>query len=406
MIKKLVDKLLIYQKFFLKLIIPITFIVALLRMKIAFYRLLWDIGEMQAMDLKIFHTFATEWFAGKSYLESTHSYNYPPASYIFFWSLFGWLELDANRWFFAITCVFCFGYFIYLAIKESELKNNLSCLYLGLVIVAMYPTSVMIGNGQITIHTLLPLLLSILLIEKNQGTWLKDTGISILIIFALVKPNITIPFCILIFFTSKSYRPIILTILGYLALSFWASSYQESNLLELILLWLKATGETLIADFSYGSLQSWLAWWGMPKLILPAAFVLLLVHTVWLYFYKKEDVWLLLGITAIITRIWTYHGIYDDLLMIIPLIAIIRLCHKQLDRQVIDNVSERDDIAYLLVIISWFFLLAPSKGFDTESFRAVIFRGGQTIFWFTMLIFLLIRTHQSKYASNSRFRKM
>ena len=34
----------------------------------------------------------------------------------------------------------------------------------------------------------------------------------------------------------------------------------------------------------------------------------------WVYRFRRVDVWLLIGVSAVIARLWTYHRTYDDLL--------------------------------------------------------------------------------------------
>jgi hypothetical protein len=39
--------------------------------------------------------------------------------------------------------------------------------------------------------------------------------------------------------------------------------------------------------------------------------------------------WLLLGVTALVARFWTYHRWYDDLLILLPMIALFRIAQQR-----------------------------------------------------------------------------
>jgi len=43
---------------------------------------------------------------------------------------------------------------------------------------------------------------------------------------------------------------------------------------------------------------------------------------------RRAERWPLLGVIAIVARVWTYHRWYDDLLLLLPLIALFRLTRQ------------------------------------------------------------------------------
>ena len=53
----------------------------------------------------------------------------------------------------------------------------------------------------------------------------------------------------------------------------------------------------------------------------PAPLVLL---GAWVFMRRRADVLILLGVAAIVARFASYHGWYDDVLLFMPLVALIR----------------------------------------------------------------------------------
>jgi len=51
----------------------------------------------------------------------------------------------------------------------------------------------------------------------------------------------------------------------------------------------------------------------------------LLGAAVWVHRYRRSDVWNLMGAMAIVARMGWYHRVYDDLLILLPVIALLRI---------------------------------------------------------------------------------
>jgi len=81
-----------------------------------------------------------------------------------------------------------------------------------------------------------------------------------------------------------------------------------------------------VADFGgFMNLHAWLGAVGLRGWSLPASLVVFAATALWVHHRRRVDPWLLLGATAIVARLWTYHDVYDDVLMVFPLIALWRL---------------------------------------------------------------------------------
>ncbi len=105
---------------------------------------------------------------------------------------------------------------------------------------------------------------------------------------------------------------------------------------------------------------------------------------------RKADIWIVLGVTAIVARLWTYHRLYDDLLIIIPVVALFRIFRS-------GGLSPRERaIAGALLFISWLALLSLGFFLRLEPPVGTIFRTGTVAVWLALLVFLVYYTHRSK----------
>jgi len=59
--------------------------------------------------------------------------------------------------------------------------------------------------------------------------------------------------------------------------------------------------------------------------MLPSSLLLLVLLGLWIRWHRRSDPWLLFGVTAIVARLWTDHQLFDDLLILVPLVTLFRL---------------------------------------------------------------------------------
>ena len=168
-------------------------------------------------------------------------------------------------------------------------------------------------------------------------------------------------------------------------------SFQDSSLSTLL--------RELLAQPSLGqrgeaNLQAWLANLGLKQWAFPAAALLLATLGVWTYLHRHADFWLLVGVTALAARLWTYHRWYDDLLILLPMVALFRIAKT--------GASDGSDIlAGVLLAITVLAMLAPGGLFLFPSPWNTIYLAGQVVVWFAVLFFLVDRAGREKYAAAS-----
>lgn len=138
----------------------------------------------------------------------------------------------------------------------------------------------------------------------------------------------------------------------------------------------------------YANLHSWLAAVGLEAWNLPASLALLFGLGYWIYLRRKTDLWLLLGVTAIISRIWAHHPVYEDLLILLPMVTLLRIAGQS------PRSDGGDVVAGLLLAGSWFALLVPATMRLWPPPWNFIFTGGEAVIWLIILVFLLMQAHR------------
>lgn len=361
-------------------------VLALMKLGEEFWRLILDTSSIGAIDLKFRYREVHRWFSGIPVYTEFSGAVYPPASYAIFWPFLGWLNLKDARLLWAATSTITIVGLVYLVVKESNANTNLEKFFAGLIPVSMNSTGVAVGNGQPTPHQIIALLIGILLLRKRREGWLNDILASTLILLALVKPSVSAPFFWIVIFVSSSLRPAILVVLAYITLTLLAASFQEPGLLTLIHDWMARV--SVIAEREgggYANLNTWLANLGMEQWSLLASFLALLSLGFWIYLHRHVDLWLLLSVSALVARLWTYHRWYDDLLILIPMIALFRIAKQE------PSANGSGVIAGMLLALTVLAMLTPYRVQDLPSPWYLLFTGGHAVIWIFILIFLLYR---------------
>ena len=351
------------------------------RLRNEFSRLLWEPGRTGAIDLKILHGLVQQWFAGRPVYREQAAAVHPPATYAMLWPFLGWLAVTPARWLWAATTVPALGWLVYLVVRESGAATPLERTCVALLPLSMYATSATIGNGQLIVHLLPPMVAGLLLLHRDRYKWFSHWLAAALMLASLVKPSISVPFFWIALFVSRTVRPALFVMLGYVGLTLFAASFQETGLLTLVRDWL-ASALAVAVRGGYANIPIWLGALGLKALVFPASFIVLAALGLWTYRHRHGDFWLLLGVTAIVARIWTYHRLYDDLLILIAMITLCRIAKRG------PSDDGTDVLAGALLAITWVAALAPAR------FHAVtpwdwVFGGAQIMVWIAVLIFLL-----------------
>lgn len=361
--------------------IAIVFMIPIAAARYAFelWRLLFAQGRDGPIDLTSFHQVVHAWFAHRPVYPTFVAAVYPPATYASLWPFLGWLSLPFARWLWGATTVAAILWLSHLVVRESLVRTRVERAFVRLFLVSMYATAITVGNGQLGLYILPPLLAACLLLGRGEPGWRRDLVASSLFVMSLAKPSISAPFVWIVIFVSRSIRPFVLVVLLYVGLNVWSASFQEDGLVTLFHDWL-TRASSLAGRGGYANLHIWLSQLGMNELLLPSSLVVFLLLGIWTHRNRGRDLWLLLPVSAIVARFWTYHRMYDDLLILFPIVALFRIVQSR------THAGRADLFAGLLLALAWSFMLAP--GTLARVPWGWPFRFGQTFLWAVMLVFL------------------
>lgn len=356
-------------------------IAALVWLGYQFWRLLFQTGYWGAIDLMNLHREIPKWFSGLDSFLIRKAALYPPASYVMLFPLLGWLEETPARWLWAITTLAAIVWLIRLMSDAVKPKTNLERIFVGLLPLSAYAVGATIGNGQLGLHVLPALVAGTLLLRKRPD-WPVDLLAAGLILASLVKPSISAPFFWIVLFAPHRLRPAALVAIGYAALTIFALSFRPEHPTDLFqALWVY--GPEMSSGSGVSNVSLLLARLDLRSWIFPITLLILAGHGAWVWAHRDRDIWFLLGVTGIVARFWIYHGWYDDLLVLLPVITLIRIAKSG------PPSDNRDVIAGALFGLTFIFSLAPGGLYFFPPPWNTIYEAAQVIVWLAVLIFLL-----------------
>lgn len=292
------------------------------------------------------------WFGGEQVYGAIDTADYPPASYAIFWPFMGWLTLPAARWLWAILCLVALAVTARVLVAETGAKTLSERLFFCLLPFSIYPTNSSIMVGQLPTHILPVIAISLLTLERGKGRLSRDIISSFLFVIALVKPQITAPFFLVMLFRPGRLRPALMTVAGYLSLTIIAKMFQPTDWITLLKGW---AGQRDQINWVWGhtSAYTWMKAAGWHDLALPASLLVLTGFAIWLWMHRKADFWILIGVAALISRLWIHHRVYDDLILLPAMVPLFRLANSE------DSTDGERATGYLLFFLNWGILIAP-----------------------------------------------
>ena len=349
-------------------------------------RLLFGQTWYDATDIKNFHKLAVTWLSGQDVFATVANADYPPASYPLMYAMYG-LDPDVNRWVWFSHAVVVLGLLIWMCVRESGAESPEERLCVALIPLAMYSTGVAFGNGQLVIHALTASTAAILLLYRSRGRLAWELGAAACMLFALVKPNLTAPFFWLFLLIPRRKHAAVFVLVGYALLTVLGASVQPASLVDQFRGFLSNGLEVTGRQIGYGAVPLGLMQAGLPDLILPFTLAALAAMGIWVWVSRDADHWLLYGGLAIMSRLWAYHQLYDDVLNLFALIALIRLVKGHAGN------LKPDQMALFVLLIGLTTLPGPATPlrFD-RGWISVVDRGWQTAVRCLMLIFIMHRT--------------
>jgi hypothetical protein len=366
-------------------------VLAVIRLGYEFWRLTSMAGLDGAHDLYLRYDEVQSWFSCLPvYQDPSRPGGYAPASYMMLWPFVGWLDFRQVRWLWAATSALSLGGLMHLIIKESGARTPRERTFWVLMLLSVYPVAITIGNGQLGIHIMLALIGCVhILSPERRITFRYDLLAAMLFVFALTKLNFTVPFLWVVLFMPKRLRPITLVGFGYGLLTLLAVSFRTEPAWILISDFVRMTSE-LVNKQPGAHLANLMVALGLEWWVSLGSIVLLGSLGVWVYINRYADIWILFGVSGIIARLWTYHRMYDDLLIFLPMIALYRIIRQA------HRVSRYIWTGSILFMCGWIGLEIPGTLGRMPFPWNLPYDIGQTMIWLAMLVFLLIYARQTK----------
>ncbi len=278
------------------------------------------------IDLGLFHRMVVAWFDGQPGYGGSEAvdHTYPPATILLFAPIYGWQPIAATTAVYVLTALAALAWLVWSLPRESGASQRGERLLLALVPLGTYPAGAVIGNGQATLHVLAALVGGLLLLRDRAPAWSRDLAATALLVLALAKPTVSGPFLLLVLVMPGGIRVAALVGAAYAGLTVAAASWQQAGVVELLGQFLER-GRALATRAGESNLHSLLTGAGLGTWILAASSAMLALFSATLVRLRRADPWLLIGLAAFVARFWTYHRWYDDLLILLPLVALARI---------------------------------------------------------------------------------
>lgn len=357
-----------------------------------------------AIDLYSRFTEVNAWFTTGRVYFGMHEAMHPPATFALLWPLLGILSWTWTKivWFALSLVGLC--WLSRQMIEHSLARTRLQRTFVGLMPFASYAAGAALGNGQL-IPLVLPILLYVVLhlsrpvAAEGNRPWLASAAM----LWALVQPTIAAPFFWLVLLVTDKKRYGITIAVCYLVLTLVSSYCSADSMLSkkppfrgtnVLQRWTdKATKGAYHGSRlgGYGSVHDLLAettW--EPAQVQAVSLLLLATLGAWVYAHRHVDLWLLIGITALLARFWTYHRWYDDLLLMLPLVSLFRV--TQLPRY----GTRAQRIALGLFLVVWGFSLAPGVLYTVPVLVPL-----QVTTWLVVVVFLLYLSNRDRLVQAS-----
>ncbi len=342
------------------------------------WRLLMRDGGNGANDLQLLRQWIIDWFEGKP----IYSYILFPATFPTLWPITGWLSIEATRWLWLALYAIAFWGLVRILKSGAVVRDGKETVLLALFVLTIYPTGVTIGNGQMAL-LLLPAVVAGLIISREGGLtpWRRAAAVALLI-FSSSKLPVTAPFFLILMISLKDIKTMTAVGVSYVALTFFSLSFRKMSIPEFTARW---TDETpgVVTVGGHGNIHHFLGPLGIENVLLPSSVLMLAALAVWIYKFRKTDFWVQLGVAAIVARLWAYHRLYDDLLIIIPMAALLRLLRN-------GSLSENERAAAIVIFaVSVVSFLIPGFFLQFPHPWEALFQGMQIFIWLSLLVFLL-----------------
>jgi hypothetical protein len=346
----------------------------------------WPGSPVGAVDLLLRRRELEAWASDAAFVGF-----YPPASYAILWPLVGWPDATLIRPIWALLSALCLWWLVSLTLDHSTATTPAERRFVAWIPVSMYATGATIGNGQLPLAVMATVMAATTLVASRPATWTRDVIAGLLFAVALVKPTLSGPFFWVLALVPGGIRPGALAALGYGVLTLIALPTERVAVVGGSVATLAASTRYALAD-RYADLGVLLQALGLARWAPAATAAIVLWLGWWTWRRRLGDVWPLLAVTALVSRFLAYHRWYDDLVLLLPLVALFRLASGRGARAAPSRAA-----AWLFTIL-WASLLAPGGYYLLPAPFNAVWAVLQAIVWATVLVYFLVITRLDRSA--------
>lgn len=361
-----------------------------------------------AIDLLIRYEEVQRWFAGESIYGDEHSANYPPGSYSLLWPLLGWLPQAPMRVLYAFSVLLSCAVISVVAVRASCADRLAEKAFLFVFILPLGATMIAVWIGQLGLHVTAALLGAAWLLvgdgrdtatSRQPRSRARDAAAAALLTSALVKPTLSLPLLVVILIVSGGWRPTVMTAALYGVVTLIAAVPQGRSPVTLAFEWLSRE-EIMNLPLGSVNVYLWLHWIGFEGSMIPVSLVILIAASVWAWRYRLAPSWLLIGAAALVSRLWIHHRAFDDVLLIVPAIALFQAAKTMPAAKMTSDRRGVATVATALLLAAVYVLgHAPYAYLSGEhSGRWLFIEVARTIVWLAVLGVLMWHVHQSPQA--------
>lgn len=334
------------------LITLVLLIAAALKFSIEIPYIFWN-PHQGAIDLRYYFDWTQAWGDGINVYGRADRPEYPPASLVLLFPLTGWLDWAATRVLWGVLSSLGIAVLIVITLRASAAVAWRQQMAVALIVLSNNGVGTALGNGQL-ILLVLPVVLGAALIARHRAhTVWTDTLVALLVTVASVKPHLALPFVWVILIQPHNLRWRALGLAGtmYLGLTLvgaaWVSAPAWTLLAQAI-----RHGTMTAAGALDPNLQFLVAKAGVPELMLPLSVMLLTLLGAWVWRHRAIDIWYQLAVCALVARLYVYHRVYDDVLLLLVEVALWQLSRGAPSAPV-------RQAAWLLLVTHVLILIAP-----------------------------------------------
>jgi hypothetical protein len=361
------------------------------RLWFALPHLLTDVEVWSAVDFKYRYEEVARWFAGLPVYGALDRLTYPPASYALLWPAMGWLPLGTARAVWGVTIMAAAAAIAFVAYRVAEGHARSVRVLVALLAFAAYPIQVTVFVGQLPMHVVALAAAGTLVLAKAPRGWATDGVAAALLAASLVKPTLAPPLVAAALIGAGRWRPALLAAGFFIGLSLIGAGAQPDSIVTLHRAWLESSANPALAGgIAEGvpNLHVLLSRGGLGAWAPVASVVVLAVFAAWSWRHRRADVWVLVGVAAVVARLWSYHREYDDAVLLLSALALLRVARRP------DQRAGR--AAAVLFAATWAALLTPTWALFSPNAAVVgVIWAAHTLLWLGVLLFLVLRAGHS-----------